>query len=68
MSFQIMRCLLKPVLLVSITVLSVTSCATEKEAPKKKLYNPGDELNTRPWGQGSKAQHYATPFGLPLSQ
>ncbi len=48
---------------------SLSSCATTSDTPTKpKPHNPGDELSGRPWGQGSRASHYATPFGLPLSQ
>lgn len=44
------------------------SCATtEKTAQKKQLKNPGDELNVRPWAQGTRASHFATPMGMPMT-
>jgi hypothetical protein len=55
--------------LLTITVtLGFTSCATLDDKPMKpKPYNPGDELSGRPQGQGYRPGHYATPFGLPMS-
>lgn len=57
-------------LILAFVLIGLTGCAsTESSATQpKKIYNPGDELTGRPWGQGSRSSHYATPFGLPLSQ
>jgi hypothetical protein len=46
---------------------SLSSCATTEEKFKQRPANPGDNLSERPGGEGFKASHYGTPFGLPLS-
>ena len=58
------------VLLLALCLLGLSGCASSETTgtQPKKIYNPGDELTGRPWGQGSRSSHYATPFGLPLSQ
>ncbi len=49
--------------------LTFSNCAATDDKPMKpKPYNPGDELSSRPQGQGYRPSHYATPFGLPMSQ
>ncbi len=55
--------------LLALSVLGfLTSCAATGETKMKpKPYNPGDELSDRAQGQGYRASHYSTPFGLPLS-
>jgi hypothetical protein len=57
-------------LLLSIGVaLALSNCATtDDDKLKPKPYNPGDELSSRPQGQGYRPSHYSTPFGLPMSQ
>lgn len=47
---------------------SCASTSDEELKPKTRLYNPGDELSTRPHGQGYRPSHHATPLGLPMSQ
>ena len=57
-------------LLLAIGVaLTFSNCAaTGEDKMKPKPYNPGDELSSRPVGQGYRANHFATPMGLPMSQ
>ena len=43
------------------------SCATDADANKKKLANPGDELSVRPQGEAWKPSHVGSPLGLPMS-
>jgi hypothetical protein len=58
---------MKSLLIILAIATILPSCETTQETPKRRLANPGDELNSKAWNRGIKSSHFGTPFGMPTS-